>query len=210
MPKAGTATKTHSASAAVVDSDAVGGSKPGITVHRLAAATKRNSVPMKPRYFSGCFRPTSSIFLAIAVTTISSRHCQRDNVRPVASLRVSRAEPRVSTSISAQVKTIVALSLMNPCCQNTHWSGLRRMAGLGQGRLALWRRRPCQPGHRRAGRDEAEQAEKQPLPVAAGHDVEPAQGHAHAQQRTDDDALCGPRGRSGASHGPPQAAEEDR
>src|SRR5450755_3983242 len=98
MPKAGTATNTHSASAVVVDSELVGGSKPGITVHRLEAATNRNRVPRKPRHLFGLRRPTSSICWVIEVITISSKHCQRDNGRPsagVASLRVTSAAPIV-------------------------------------------------------------------------------------------------------------------
>jgi hypothetical protein len=39
-----------------------------------------------------------------------------------------RSEPTTSTSISAQVKTMVALSLINPYCQKMISSGLRRMA----------------------------------------------------------------------------------
>ena len=61
------------------------------------------------------------------VTRISSRHCQRESCRPVPSLRVTSADPATSTSINAQVNTMVALSLTNPCCQKIHWSGLRRM-----------------------------------------------------------------------------------
>jgi hypothetical protein len=49
---------------------------------RLAAATNRNSVPRKPRYFRGWRRPTSSICFSMPVTTISSRFCQRERSGP--------------------------------------------------------------------------------------------------------------------------------
>jgi len=45
MPNSGTAMSTESASAVVVDSDAVGGSNPGMTSNRLETATNKNSVP---------------------------------------------------------------------------------------------------------------------------------------------------------------------
>ena len=53
----------------------------------------------------------------MAVTTISSRFCQRERCRPVESLRVMSFEPTASTSISPHVNTIVPLSLRNPYCQ---------------------------------------------------------------------------------------------
>ena len=59
-------------------------------------------------------RPTSSICFSMPVTMISSRFCQRERSSPVESLRVMSFEPTASTSISAQVKTIVALSLIKP------------------------------------------------------------------------------------------------
>ena len=49
MPYTGTAKNTHSASAAVVDSDAVGGTYPGTIPSTLATAMKMNSVPTSGR-----------------------------------------------------------------------------------------------------------------------------------------------------------------
>jgi hypothetical protein len=95
MPKSGTATKTHSASAAVVESEPVGGLKPGITVQRLAVATNRKSVPRKGRYFPGLIETHILDLLLHAVTMISSAPCQREIVPPVASLRVMSFEPTV-------------------------------------------------------------------------------------------------------------------
>ena len=45
---------------------------------RLAAATHKNSVPRKARYFLGCRKPTSSLCPVMPVTTISSRFCHRE------------------------------------------------------------------------------------------------------------------------------------
>jgi hypothetical protein len=59
----------------------------------------------------GSRRPTSSICCSMPVTRISSRFCQRERVRSLDSLAVMSSEPTTSTSISAQVKTMVALSL---------------------------------------------------------------------------------------------------
>ena len=61
IPKTGTAMNTQMASAAVVEREAVGGSYQGTTVNRFDMAIKRNSVPIKPIYFSGLFNPTSFI-----------------------------------------------------------------------------------------------------------------------------------------------------
>ena len=72
---------------------------------------------MKPMYFSGCGRPTSSICLSIPVTMISSRFCQRERVCSVESLRVMSHDPATSTNINAHVNTMVPLSTRNPCCQ---------------------------------------------------------------------------------------------
>ena len=41
------------------------------------------------------------------------------------SLRVISLEPPASTSISAQVNTMVALSLKNPCCQKIDLIGTK-------------------------------------------------------------------------------------
>src|ERR1017187_10003577 len=105
-----------------------------MTVQRLLRATNRKSVPRKPIYFFGSWRPTSSICFSMPVTTISNRFCQRERFSSVESLRVMSFEPTASTSISPHVNTMVPLSLRNPCCQKIISSGLRRMNGL----LGYW------------------------------------------------------------------------
>ena len=84
----------------------------------------------------------------MAVTTISSRFCQRERSNPMESLRVMSFEPTASTSISPQVKTMVALSLRNPYCQKIISSGLRRMAGLCRCSAREFVRRPGQTASR--------------------------------------------------------------
>src|SRR5665647_3314919 len=164
MPNSGTATITHSASAAVVESEPVGGSKPGMMVPRLALATNRKSVPKKPMYLRGWLRPTSSICCSIPVTTISSRFCQRERVRSVESLRVMSLEPTARNSIKPHVKTMVPLSFKNPCCQKIISSGLRRMANLlGQ---------PC---HDLARHDKTQQARQPALPIATRRNIKHGQ-----------------------------------
>ena len=111
MPNSGTATRTHKASVTVVESDPVGGSKPGMTVPRLDRAMNRNSVPRNPRYFRGFRSPTSLIIFTTPVTIISSKFCQRERVDSAVSLRVMTFAPTTITSISAHVKTRVVLSL---------------------------------------------------------------------------------------------------
>ena len=64
---------------------------------------------------------------SMPVTTISRRFCQRERSSPVESLRVMSFEPTASTNISAQVNTIVPLSLINPYRQKIISSGLRRI-----------------------------------------------------------------------------------
>src|SRR6516165_8236291 len=125
IPKNGTATNTQNANPAVVESEPVGGSKKGKTMQRFESTMKRNSVARKPRYFSGRGSPTSSICFFAPATVISSRFCHRENFRPLERWRVIRCDPVTSTSISAQVVTIVLLNFKNPCCQKTTLSGLR-------------------------------------------------------------------------------------
>src|SRR5208282_2526960 len=182
MPNSGTATNTHNASAAVVESDPVGGSKPGMTVPSAASATNRKCVPRKPMYFSGCFSPTSSICFPMPVTTISRRFCQRDRFIPVESLRVTSLEPTASTSISPQVNTIVPFSLKTPCCQKIIWSGLRRMNGLlGCGFRVLGPR--AGQSHQDESRDDkSDQACDHPFPMPAPDEIKPGQSNAHPQQ----------------------------
>ena len=61
IPYKGTAINTDIASAAVVDSELVGGSYPGKTIQIFAKAIKTNMVPIKSIYFSGFLRPISFI-----------------------------------------------------------------------------------------------------------------------------------------------------
>jgi hypothetical protein len=82
-----------------------------MTVHRLASRDEQEERAQKSRDISRLLRPTSSICFSMAVTMISSRFCQRERFRSVDSLRVMSFEPTASTSISPQVKTMVALSL---------------------------------------------------------------------------------------------------
>src|SRR5271165_5693003 len=124
MPKNTTATNTEIASADVVESDPVGGSYQGRIAQRLDTAINRNKVPIKPRYFSGCSRPTSWICFWIVVTTISRNPCQREIALSVLSLRVISIAPTVITSINPQVVTMVLLSSTKPHRQITSSSGL--------------------------------------------------------------------------------------
>src|SRR5674476_477355 len=199
MPNSGTAIITHSASAAVVESEPVGGSKPGITVPRLAVATNRKSVPKKPMYLRGWLRPTSFICCSIPVTTISSRFCQRERVRLVESLRVMSLEPTARNSIKPHVKTMVPLSFKNPCCQKIISSGLRRMANLlGQ---------PC---HDLARHDKTQQARQPALQIATRRNIKPGQRQPHAQQPTGQQPNGWLVGGQRLAHRPPQATEEKR
>src|ERR1022692_1493719 len=181
MPKNGTATNTHSASAAVVESEPVGGWYPGMTVQRLAVAINRKSVPKKPRYFCGSLRPTSSICFSMPVTTISRRFCQGERSRPTESLRVMSLEPTASTSISPHVNTMVPLSLRNPCCQKIISSGLRRMTGLLCPVSWLFHR-SGEPCHDNACHEKSKQADQQPLPMTVRDKIETSQDDGHSQQ----------------------------
>src|SRR5665647_692541 len=151
-------------------------------VQSAASATNRNSVPRKPIYFSGCFRPTSSICFSMPVTTISKRFCQRERFKSVDSLRVISFEPTASTSISPQVNTIVALSLKNPCCQKINWSGLRRMTGLLHCRVRMFDWRAGQPHHDDSRDDKSEQTNDDPLPISTPDKIKSTVHDAHPQQ----------------------------
>src|ERR1035441_5246594 len=129
MPNSGTAIKTQSARAAVVESEPVGGVNPGMTMHTLHVPIKRKSVPRNARYFRGSSRPTSLICPSMPVTIISSALCHREMVRPVDSLRVIRNDPNVIAIIMAQVVTMVSLSLAKPYCQNICWSDVMFTTG---------------------------------------------------------------------------------
>src|SRR5512135_767771 len=170
----------------------------------FAVAMNRNRVPIKPRYFSGWRKPTSSICLRMLVTTISSRLCQREMRTSCARLRVTSLAPTASTSIKPQVVTMVRLSLIKPCCHKTISSVLRCMARS----LSNWR--PGQPDDDNAGNDEAEQTCQQFLPVVAGHKIKAEQREPEPQQQADDEPLRRSWRRQAFSHRPPQPAEIHR
>src|ERR1039458_9769663 len=210
MPNSGTATNTHNASAAVVESEPVGGRKAGMIVQSAASATNKKSVPRKPTYFSGCFRPTSSICFSMPVTMISKRFCQRERLSSVERLRVISFEPTASTSISPHVNTILPLSLKNPCCQKIIWSGLRRMAGLLCCGVRTFDQRARQPHHDVSRDAKSEQAYDQPLPIPAPDKIKSKQDHAHPQQHAAEKPQCRMFGRNPLAHRPPKAGEENR
>src|SRR5664279_4261726 len=130
MPNSGTAMNTHNARAAVVESEPVGGEKPGMTMHTLQVPMNRKSVPKNARYFLGSLKPTSLICPSMPVTIISSALCQREMVRSVASFRVIRNDPNVMVIIMAQVVTMVSLSLTKPYCQKICWSDVSCTVGM--------------------------------------------------------------------------------
>src|SRR5665213_1031275 len=147
-----------------------------MTVQRLANATNRKSVPIKPIYFLGWRRPTSSICFSMPVTTISSRFCQRERFSSVERLRVMSFEPTASTNISPHVNTIVPLSLINQCCQKIISSGLRRIAGLRGRRVVIFERRAGQALHDEACQDKAKQTQQPSLPIFAPDKIKSRQG----------------------------------
>src|SRR5450830_1914516 len=158
-----------------------------MTVHKVAAATNKKSVPKKPMYTLGRRRPTSSICCSMPVTTISSRFCQRDRARSVESLRVMSLEPTTRINIKPHVNTMVPLSLKKPSCQKIISSGLRRRAGLlYRFRLMLFRQ-AGQPCHELARHDKADKTGQQTRPIAARNKVEPSQCQSQAQQQTGQD-----------------------
>src|SRR5680860_1362431 len=95
------------------------------------------------------------------VLTLGARLITRKLVAETSatSLRVMSLAPRVSTSISPQVVTTVALSFIKPCCQKISSSGLRRMADLIC--------ESSEPRHDCACDQKSKQAHQQPLPVTA-------------------------------------------
>src|SRR5580704_9729259 len=180
-----------------------------MTMHRLARATKRKSVPRKPMYFCGSRRPTSLICCSMPVTTISRRFCQRARRRSVESLRVASHEPTTSTNIKAHVKAIVPFSLTNPYCQKIMSSGLRRMTASGS-RRSLLSSRAGQPRHDEARHDKAQEARHQPLPASVRHEVEAGQGNAHPHDETAEEPQRRRLGRDALAHRQIKAAEEYR
>src|ERR1017187_423528 len=179
-------------------------------VHRAASATKRKSVPRKPIYLSGWRSPTSSICFSMPVTTISKRFCQRERFRSVESLRVMSFDPTASTSISPHVKTMVPLSLRNPCCQKIIWSGLRRMAGLLCRAALVPSRWPGQPHYGQACQDKPKETHDQPLPMPAADKVKSSQGNAHPRQQAGEEPKRRLLGRNTLANRPPKSAEEYR
>src|SRR5208282_4519295 len=101
-------------------------------------------------------------------TTISTAFCQRlrfcAGSKVSVKRRVTSQALKPMTAMSAQVKTMVALSLTKPCCQKISSSGLRCMADL------LLRARPDrlpqQSRHYEARRAEAQHRREQPVTVA--------------------------------------------
>src|ERR1019366_9493708 len=165
-----------------------------MTVQSAASATNKNSVPRKPIYFSGCFRPTSEICFSMPVTTISKRFCQRERFRSVESLRVMSLEPTASTSIKPQVNTIVPLSLKKPCCQKINWSGLRRMAGLLRYGSGIFDAGTRQSRHDESCDDKSQQTCHQPLPIPTPDKIEPRENHTHSEEHAPEKPKCGPSG----------------
>src|SRR5208337_3793123 len=167
-----------------------------MTVHSAASATNKNSVPRKPIYFSGCFRPTSEICFSMPVTTISRRFCQRERFRSVESFRVMSLEPMASKSINPHVKTIVPLSLRNPCCQKIISSGLRRIAGLRCPGVVVFAQRAGQPLHDKACQDEAKETQQPPFPILAPDKIKSHQRNAHPKQNAAEEPKRRPLGRN--------------
>ena len=133
-------------------------------------------MPRNPRYFSGWGRPTSSICVSMLVTIISSRFCQRDRFESVERLRVTSLEPTTSTSITAQVNTMVPLSLKNPRRQKIIWSALRCMASLLRRSGVGFTRWPRQPRHGRLVKGRIRRDRRAAARMARADDVESARG----------------------------------
>src|ERR1019366_5622219 len=179
-------------------------------VQSAASATNRKSVPRKPIYFSGCFRPTSSICFPMPLTTISKRFCQRERFRSVESLRVMSLEPTASTNINPQVNAIVPLSLKNPYCQKINWSGLRRTAGLPHCRVRMFDWRASQPHHDDSRDDKSEQTNDQPKPISTPDKIKSTEHDAHPQQYAAEKPKRRRFGGNAFAHRPPKAAEKNR
>src|SRR5271157_777545 len=133
---------------------------------------KRNSVPRKPRYFSGLRRPTASIFPFTPATMISRRFCQREISSPVESLRVIRCEPPASTNINTHVMTIVRFSFTNPCCQKTTSSELRCIGGFSSLGLIFRHGRPGEPRDQNATQHKSKQARDETIRMCGPHQIE--------------------------------------
>jgi hypothetical protein len=67
-----------------------------MTVHRLAVATKRKSVPRNARYLLGAVQAHLLDLPLDPVTTISREPCQREIAPSVTSLRVTSFAPAPS------------------------------------------------------------------------------------------------------------------
>src|SRR5271169_6705807 len=117
-------------------------------------------------------------------------------------------EPTTSTNISPHVKTIVPLSLRNPCCQKIISSGLRRIAGLRCPGVVVFARRAGQPRHGKACQDKAKETQQPPLPILAPDKIKSHQRNAHPKQDAAEEPKRRPLGRNGPDNRPPKAAEE--
>src|ERR1039458_533600 len=179
-------------------------------VQSAASATNKKSVPRKPIYFSGCFRPTSSICFSMPVTTISRKFCQREGLSSVERLRMMSFEPTASTSISTHVNTIVPLSLKNPCCQKTIWSGLRRITCLLRWGVVMFDWRARQPHHDKPRDDKSKETNDQPLPIPAPDKIKSGEDKTHPQQHTAEKPKRRMFGRNTLANRPPKAAKENR
>src|SRR5271157_2643774 len=133
---------------------------------------KRNSVPRKPRYFSGLRRPTASIWLFTPETMISRRFCQREIFSPVESLRVIRCEPPTSTTIKTHVMTIVRFSFTNPCCQKTTSSELRCISGFSSLGLIFRHCRPGEPRDQNTTQHTSKQARDETIRMCVPHQIQ--------------------------------------
>src|ERR1035438_2866594 len=171
-------------------------------VQSAASATNRKSVPRKPIYFSGCFRPTSSICFSMPVTTFSRRFCQRERFKSVESLRGMSFEPTASTIISPHVNTIVPLSLKKPCCQKINWSGLRRMTGLLHRKAGMFDWRARQPHHAESRDDKSQETRHQTLPISAPDKIESNENKTHPEQQASEKPEGRTLGRNSLAHCP--------
>src|ERR1035438_3177987 len=142
------------------------------------------------------------------VTTISKRFCQRERFRSVESSRVMSFDPTASTSISPHVKTMVPLSLRNPCCQKIIWSGLRRMAGLLCRAALVLTRWPSQPHYGHACQDKPKETRDQPPPMPAADKVKSSQGNAHPHQQAGEEPKRRLFRHNTLANRPPKSAEE--
>ena len=89
-------------------------------------------------------------------------------------LRVMSFAPTASTNIKPHVKTMVALSLINPYCQKMIWSGLRRMTVLRRWSVVVSERRAGKPRRDEPRYGKSEHTCQQPLPMTVRDNIEPA------------------------------------